>query len=360
MFQKQLNLIVLILLIINFFTACVKDKPNPPNINITSGNGSLVYVLNEGAMGMNNSGISVMNADSALINNKVFEQSNGFSLGDVANDFQQYQNRFYVVLNNSGFVRVLDTANVKEVGRINGLSFPRRFLGINANKAYVSHLYRPYISVVDLSTQQIIKTIPSNYPNTEDMVAYKQYVYVSNWDTASPYLYKINTLNDSVEATINLQVRAPHSMVMAGEQLWVLAGNPYKGTPSHLVCIDANTDTLLKTMAFPAQADPIRLTCNKAGDTLYFLMVNYNGGSNWNGLYKMPTTAQQLPTLAWIPAPTGTYYWAYGIHPSNGRVFLSDPKGFTQQSTLEIRSAQGQLLHQVRGGIGANHFYFKP
>lgn len=350
----------LLLLIVNSLASCVKDKPNPPNNGIPPQKGTKVYVLNEGAMGMNNSGLSWLNADSGQINNQVFEQANGFGLGDVAQDFEYHAGRFYVVLNNSGFVRILDTANLQERGRISGVSFPRRFLGLSTGKAYVSHLYRSYVSVLDLNTQQVSKTIPTPYPNTEDMVRYQNYVYVSNWDTASPYLYKIDTQTDSLIAQIDLKVRAPHSMVLVQNKLWVLAGNPYKGKSSYLVCLDATADTVIKTLAFPPQADPIRLKSNSAGDTLYFLMVNYNGGGSLNGLYRMATSAQQIPGQAWLAAPTGSYYWAYGIHPGDGRIFLSDPKGFTQQSTLDIRSSQGDLLQRVRGGIGANLFYFTP
>ena len=359
-YKKWGLIIIANILIINIFNACVKDKPNPPPALYTPSQSGFVLLLNEGAMGMNNSSLSLLNADSMQINNTLFEQSNGFGLGDVAQDLVQIGASYYVLLNNSGFIRVLDTTNFKEKGRINGLSFPRQMVPIGSEKAYVTHMYRKYISVIDLTNQQVIKTIQTPFPNTEDAVVYQNKVYVSNWDTASPYLYKLNTEGDSIEKTIELPVRAPHSMALFGQTLWILAGNPYKGKPSYLLKFNINKDSVEQVLAFPPNADPIRLSTNATGDSLYFLMVNYNGQSNLNGLYKMSTQAANLPSQAWIPAPTGTYFWSYGIHPNTNQVFLSDPKGFTQQGSIQVHSANGTLLKTLRGGIGTNTFYFIP
>ncbi len=237
--SNSLN-ILLGILIINYFNSCVKDKPNPPPHNNTAVRSGRILLLNEGAMGMNNSSLSLMDADSLQINNTVFEQSNGFGLGDVAQQLVQINASYYVVLNNSGIIRELDTASLKEKGRISGLSFPRQMVQAGANKAFVTHLYRNYISVVDLNTRQMTKTIPTPYPNTEAAVVYQNKVYVSNWDTASPYIYKLNTEGDSIEKTITLPVRAPHSMALQGNTLWVLAGNPYKSKASYLLKINVN------------------------------------------------------------------------------------------------------------------------
>ncbi|MBU3677902.1 MAG: hypothetical protein FGM54_12085, partial [Chitinophagaceae bacterium] len=84
-------------LIINYFNSCIKDKPNPsPHHNTPLGSGRIL-LLNEGAMGMNNSSLSLIDVDSLQINNSIFEQNNGFGLGDVAQHLVQVGNSYYVV-----------------------------------------------------------------------------------------------------------------------------------------------------------------------------------------------------------------------------------------------------------------------
>ncbi|MGI9192061.1 MAG: hypothetical protein ACR2IL_08050, partial [Chitinophagaceae bacterium] len=145
-----------------------------------------------------------------------------------------------------------------------------------------------------------------------------------------------------------------------GNTLWVLAGNPYKGKSSYLLKINANQDLVQQVYSFPPNADPIKINTNATGDSLYFLMVNYGGTPSMNGLYRMSVNELNLPTQAWIPAPGGTYFWGYGIHPKTGAVYLSDPKGFTQQGSILKYNSQGQYQQTLRGGIGTNTFYFIP
>jgi hypothetical protein len=142
-------------------------------------------------------------------------------------------------------------------------------------------------------------------------------------------------------------------------KIWVLSGNKYKGKSSYLTCIDPVTDEILRTFQFSADADPIRLSLNHSADTLYFINVNYNGQSAVNGLFRMSVNAHAMPSLPFIAAPFNTYFWAYAIHPTTHHLFLSDPKGFTQSSTIYEYNMDGEILHTYQSGIGSNQFLFR-
>ena len=342
------------------FLACVKDKPNPDTKSnaITSNKG--IVILNEGAYGINNADISFLDLDKRIISNNLYKQQNNKSLGDVAQSITKINGNYFVAVNNSNKVLVLDTANFQLHTTIANVNFPRYILQVSPSKAYISSLYYPQIQVLDLTTYQVTKTITLDHINTEQMTLVNGFVYCTNWDTASNVIYKINPNTDELVSKIPISGRASHSLALdKHNKLWVMSGNKYKNKPSFLSCIDPTTDTEIKTFAFPSQADPFRLICNTTRDTLYFIQVNYNGGNLYNGVYRMAIDATALPENAFIPALLNSYYWALAIDSNTQHLYLSDPKGFAQQSTISEFNPQGQLIQQFQAGIGANTFLFR-
>lgn len=352
--------ILFLLLCCVYLQACVKDKPNPgkrPNA-ITSNKG--IVILNEGAYGINNADISFLDLDKRIISNNLYKQQNNKSLGDVAQSITMINGNYFVTVNNSNKVLVLDTANFQLHTTIANVNFPRYILQVSPSKAYVSSLYYPQIKVLDLTTHQVTKTISVDHINTEQMTLVNGFVYCTSWDTASNVIYKINPNTDELVSKIPISGRASHSLALdKHNKLWVMSGNKYKNKPSYLSCIDPRTDTVIKTFAFPNQADPFRLTFNATRDTMYFIQVNYNGGSLYNGVYRMPIEANALPTNAFIPALLNSYYWALSIDSNSHHIYVSDPKGFAQQSTISEFNTKGQLIQQFQAGIGANTFLFR-
>jgi DNA-binding beta-propeller fold protein YncE len=340
------------------FFACVKDKPNIDKPQeIASGNKSIV-ILNEGSYGLNNADISFLDKEKNIISNQLFSTKNGKYLGDVAQSITLINGSYYVAVNNSSKIVIIDTATFIEKSTITNIHFPRYILPVSNTKAYVSSLYYPEISVLDLTTNKVTKTITTDYINTEQMIMSNGFVYCCNWDTSSNLLYKINPFTDSIIEKISLPGRASHHIVVdKDENIWVLSGNKYKNKKSYLTCI--HHDTVLKTFAFPIDADALRLDINATKDTMYYLLVNYNGGNTYNGLYKMSIYDFNLPSNAFIAAQTNTYFWGLGLDYITGHIFLADPKGFSQQSTIIEYNSLGEKINQYQAGIGANSFLFR-
>ncbi len=142
------------------------------------------------------------------------------------------------------------------------------------------------------------------------------------------------------------------------QRLWILSGNTYKNKSACLTRINTQTRLVEQTLYFDAKDDPIRLTMNSTKDTLYFINVNYNGSSH-NGVYRLSIYTNTLPSTPWITAPANTYFWAMGFNPRDGHLFLSDPKGFTQSSTVYEYTADAVLLRSYATGIGSNQFLFR-
>jgi hypothetical protein len=101
----------IILCVTSLLASCVKDKPNPDTKSFPTNLSHGVVVLNEGSFGNNNSDISYINLENQIVSNSLFKIVNGHSLGDVAQFITLINGTYYVCINNSNKIVVLDTAD---------------------------------------------------------------------------------------------------------------------------------------------------------------------------------------------------------------------------------------------------------
>ena len=351
--------LILGLLTFCFFSSCVKDKPNPVNGTPPSLQHRGMLVVNEGSFGNNNGELSFLDFQTNLFYNNLFYQFNQHSLGDVVQSICKKDSELFVLVNNSNKIEVLDAKTFKSKATINTILSPRYMTMVDTNKAYVSCMYHPYIYVINTTTHQLVKTITVDVANTEKMLYNNGYCYVTNWDTSSSWLYEINTNNDQIEKKINLGCRASHDIVQdKNGWLWILSGNKYKNTGSVLTNYDPATQQIIHQYHFDSAQDPFRLITNAGKDTLYYINVNYDGSSVNNGLYRMAISDTLLPQQAFIQASGGSYFWGIGLDTLTQHLFIADPKGFTQQSTIYEYDKSAQFIQLYKAGIGSNGFLF--
>lgn len=351
------NIIGIFSLVIIFFS-CKKDKPSAANTNIPKDSTDRVLVICEGSLGNGNSSLSVYQPKKDSLFNDVYKNANGQALGDVFQSLNKINNQYFLCINNSDKIVVLDAENWKQKAIIN-IPKPRYLLDIGNQKAYVGSLFNNKIYVVNTQTYSLEKEIIMPYQNTEGMLLRNGIVYACCWDTACNKLYAINTLTHSISDSIMLLGNAAQSVLIDKEnQLWVMGGNVYKNKLAHLNRIDLVTNKVSQSFLFSKNVEAIKPIFNKAADTLYFLEVNYTGAVQHNGVYRMSIMDKNLPATAFIPCQANQYFWALGIHPNDGEIYLGDPKGFVQKSTVHIYNQQAQLKNQFNVGLGVGSFYF--
>lgn len=360
--KRSANMINRLLIIFSawgFLSACVKDKPYPVAHELPNATHRGMLLCNEGSYGNNNGELAFLDLETHTLYNDLFRTANAKSLGDIVQSVSLVNGLYYVVVNHSNKIVIVDPVTFKERGSILVQS-PRFITQVAADKAYISCLYFPRIYVLDLNTNSITRTIATDYPNTEQMRCRNGACYVTNWDTASKLLYKVDISTDSIIKRITLPGKASHGLAVDKEnKWWILSGNKYKNTPSFLSRFDPEHDTVLNALAFPPAHDPFRLTMHPSGDTIYYINVDYNGSSTSNGLYKLGIHETSLPSAPFIAAQTNSYFYALAIDSISAHIFLSDPKGFTQQSTLYEYGAGGSLIRQYQSGIGTNQLIAK-
>lgn len=337
--------------------ACVKDKP-AASAPASTASGSKVYVVCEGNFGNGDASLYAWNTTSLTVSGDLYSQANGAPLGDVFQSMQRIGNKYYLCINNSDRIVVLDTGTLHQSSVIS-VPKPRYMLQVSATKAYVSSLFTNRVFVIDLPTAQVTDTITLTYSNTEGMCMANGYAWVCMWDTAGHYIAKLDAGSNTVAAYVPLPGYAPQEAVLDKEQMmWVLAGNKTKGRVATLTRLDPSTGSVLKSFTFPSTADPLKPVMNGARDSLYFIEVNYNGGSTDNGIYRMSIYDAALPATPFVSGGLYQYFWALGIEPGTGNIYVGDPKNFVQKGSVSIYRPDGALLHTFACGVGPGHFYF--
>lgn len=357
--HRQIFQNIISLLCLGFvFFSCKKDKPNAVNTSLPKDSSAKVLIVCEGSLGNGNATLSVYQALKDSLFNDVYKNANGQDLGDVFQSINKINNQYFLCINNSDKIVVLDANNWKQKANINILK-PRYILDIGNNKAYVGSLFNNKIYVLNTQTYTIEKEIIMPYQNTEGMILKNGIAYACCWDTACNKLYAINVITHSISDSIVLKGNAPQSMVIDKEnQLWVMGGNVYKNKNAHLNRIDLSTQKVSQFFLFDKGVEALKPTLNLKADTLYFLEVNYGGSAPHNGVYRMSVSDKKLPSTAFIPCQTNQYFWALGINPNDGHLYIGDPKGFVQKSSVYIYNQQAQLKSQFNVGLGVGSFYF--
>lgn len=320
------------------------------------------YVLTvcEGSLGNGNSSLSAFPASyDGDVREDIYREINGQSLGDIFQSMTLIGDRYFLCINNSDRIIVLNKNTLKREGVII-VSKPRYILPISNDRAYVSTLFSKKIYIINPGSLQVLDSVTLPHNNPEGMLLQDGSAYVCAWDTASQVIYKLNTATNQVAQTIPIAGRAPQEVVVDKQgMLWVLSGNVSSGKTAAFTRINPANGQTVASYTFPAGADPIRPVFNAAKDTLYFLEVNYNGGTQYNGVFRMPITATSLPVTPFVAAQQYQYFWALGIDPKTNLIYIGDPKGFIQRGSVLVYNPAGEKQREVKVGVGPGHFYFE-
>jgi YVTN family beta-propeller protein len=337
--------------------SCVKDKPPAINLPAHADSGN-VYIVCEGNYGNGDATLYVYQPQKDSVYGDLYNAMNHQPLGDVFQSMTAIGNNLYLCINNSDKIVVLDKSTWQQQATIN-VARPRYVLPVSNTKAYVSTLFSNRVYVINPATNQVTDTLHLPAQNPEGMLFSNGYAYVCTWDTADNHIYKIDPATNAIAQTITIGGYAAQEIAVDREgMLWVLSGDQPEGKPAALTRIDPATGEILKTLPFTANADPVRLVFNNTKDTLYFIEADYNGGTANNGVYRMAINSNAIPTQPFIAAQANQYFWALGISPANGNIFVGDPKGFVQKGVVNIYQANGTLIKQFKTGLGPGHFYF--
>ena len=170
--------------------------------------GAGLFITNEGNFQYGNATLSYYDPATKQVHNEIFFRANGMKLGDVAQSMTIYDNKGWVVVNNSHVIFAIDLNTFKEVGRIENLTSPRYIHFLSDEKAYVTQLWDNRIFIINPKKYEItgyiqVPDMTMESGSTEQMVQYGKYVYCNCWSYQNR-LIKIATEADLVVAEVKV------------------------------------------------------------------------------------------------------------------------------------------------------------
>ena len=310
-----------------------------------------LFIVNEGNFMYGNATLSFYNPDTKEVQNDLFFNVNGLPLGDVAQSMYLFNNKGYIVVNNSGRIYIIDIQTGKYTGKITGLVSPRYIHFISEQKAYITDLYASAITVFDPTTNQITGSIPTvGHASTENMIQYGNILYVSCW-SADQTILMINTENDQIIGTITTAIQPSAMQIDKNNKLWVICdGGLSNNKKPALQQINLINNTIEKSFSFTASDKPVKLRIDKTKSTLFFI----NGG-----VFRMAIDAAELPSSPIIQS-TGLPFYGLGVDPKTDELYVSDAIDYLQKGVIYRLNFSGEVIDTFKTGIIPGHFCFKP
>lgn len=340
-----LNKLISIVLLCVLAQAC--DEPDEQKELPDPGVNYDVIILNEGNFRSANASVDLYSSSSNQRISKVFQNTNGSRpLGDVAQSMIQYNDKYYIVVNNSSKIEVLNASDFKSIGQIKGMNSPRYILPIGNGMAYVSDLYEDKLYKVDLENFVVIGQL--EYSGwIEEMVKVKQYAFLCNRDSNQVMVLDIQ--KDSLIKKIKTNAN-PNSIVLDKNQdIWVsCSGNNISKTALHQ--IDADSLNIIRTISSDDFSEHItELEVNATKDRLYYLN---------NGVFEISIMDTVLAASPLIPQNDKLFY-AIGVHPTSNEIYVCDAIDYVQSGIVFRYSTTGQEIANFRTGIIPGFFFFR-
>jgi YVTN family beta-propeller protein len=339
-------------------SACHKKKTEPlpvdPLANYNNGIG--VFIVHEGGYGHNNSSVSFFNKNNnTMINNLYGIANSNSSLGDVIQSMTIYNNKAYIVVNNSQKIEIVGVGDFKHQTTLTGLSSPRYLYVVDTSKAYFSDWTSNSIKILHLSSNTVTGIIQAG-AGPEQMLKVGNSVYVTNvggfGDDSTVFVIDANT--NLVTDTIITAMKPTAMKLDKNGKLWILcsgsSGLSYTvttdDTPAKLVMVDPSNNTVIKSIVIGNLGDhPYRLAMNKTNDILYY---------ESSGIFKFGITDLTAPTIAFISKS----FYGIDVDSNTDIIYGADAKDFTVKGEIYRYNSTGVLIDSYTVGVAPSGFVF--
>lgn len=280
--KKIIKSILFTVACVSTFSSCDQKEVTLTNPEISTG----VYVLNQGAFGINNAGMSYYDLTTSTATSDVFTVKNNRGLGDTGQDMIKYGSKIYIAVSKSSLIEILDAKtgiSMKTIPMLNALSQPSspRSLASYNGKVYIS-LYDGHVARLDTSTLTIEKTIQVG-SNPEGITIANNKIYVANSGGMSAVPDSTISVIDLATFTELRKIKVVIDPVVlksdAYGDLYVISMGNYSTIPYSFQRVEAAT-----TEKVTAIADVKAYNLTIDGDNAY--IYNYEYDANYNVVNK--------------------------------------------------------------------------
>ncbi|MFT5748017.1 MAG: DNA-binding beta-propeller fold protein YncE [Saprospiraceae bacterium] len=321
-----------------------------------------VFVINEGNFQNGAGTVSFIGENDTESTNFVYEGANCDDiLGSVVQSISEIDDEFYVVVNNSHKVVVVNN-KMNKIGQVDELRFPRYLLKVDDNTAYITQWtneVKGSVAVVNLTNLEIEQRIPAG-TGPEGLIAYQGKIYVANGggleeEFGDSTVSIINPMTHEVEKTLQVGNNPNGFQIDKNGDLWVSCfGFQNSVIPNDLLNKNGSMARIKEeTVQEIIEFDNLginRLQINTNRDQLYFLY----GGNPFAPIYTFDVDTKLLSTNPFI----NVLAYGLGVHPATGHIFVADAKSFVETGEVLEYDENGVLLQSFFTSIGPNGFLF--
>jgi YVTN family beta-propeller protein len=294
-----------------------------------------------------NASVGLYNTISEEYKSNLFGNNNAIPLGDVLQSITEVNDEYWIVMNNSGKIYVVDQTSFKVKHEITGFTSPRYVqVTTDGKKAFVTDLYSDEISVVSTSNYKVSNTIPLD-GWSEQMVYVDGHIWVANRE--KPYVFLIDPVKETVVDSIKIGNNTSSLIQLHTLEVAALSEGKLNSSDSTKIFkLDPKARQVIDVLTFPKEIKPIHLVQEPETHEIYTLhegvyAIKYHDFSNNSKVLDLP----------------GTHLYGIGIDPANRNVFLSNAKDFVERSEVSVYSKDFSLKQQFEAGVICNGFVFK-
>lgn len=331
-----------------------------------------MYLLNEGNMGSNKCTLDFYDSTTGKYHRNIYAERNPSvvkELGDVGNDLQIYGDKLYAVINCSNFIEVMDVETAQHLGQIDVVNC--RYITFSNGKAYVSSYAGPVgidpnarpgkVVEVDTTNLAITREVVVGY-QPEEMVIKDGKLYVANsggyrFPDYDRTVSVIDLKTFQVIKTIDVAINLHHMKLERYGRIYVSSRGDYYGTGSNVFVIDTQTDCVTGSLGIAASEMCL------SGDSIYMTSVEWSYVTESNTItYALYDVKQNKMvsrnfitdgTEAEIAIPYGVT-----VNPETKEIFVTDAKSYVVPGYLYCFSPEGKKRWKVRAGDIPAHFAF--
>jgi YVTN family beta-propeller protein len=329
------------------FLSCKKEEVGPqcPScVEEVVPSTSNILIGCEGNFGWGNASITLYDPSQNEVTQQLFQNVNGFAPGDVLQSFCQWEDKLYIILNNSGKIEVIDTASYAYQTTITGLNSPR-YMVTKGTSGYVSDLYSNGISVLDLTSNQVVDTIDVGRWS-EHLLIDGNLLYIGCPDTNWVLKYDLNAAVYSDTIVVS---KSPSGIQQTSNgDIWILSSGGYNEALPQLDTYDGSS--IIQTLTFGSISEsPSQLQYNANSNRLFYLN---------NGVCVQSPGDANL-TSSPVISTNGSIFYGLGIDPNNTDVYVTDAVDYVQQGQVFRFDSTYQPIDTFSTGIIPQAIWFK-
>ena len=336
MLYKPVRKFIYILLVLSSCFSCQNDGAyfGPVYTEIdTVGNVNFeksIIIGCEGNFQYSNASLSIIDLDRSEVQNNLYRNANDRSIGDVLQSIQMQGDSLFVVMNNSGSVKILNSKTFEEIDSFDGFVSPRQIQFVGQNEFYVTDLYSNKLIRFNYRTKQIVSEIETEGWQ-EEMILSDDKLFISNIEKE-----RIDVLNLSSNKIVDSLMLSfkPTFIRRLSKSEFITAG------------LDINEQAFLAKISMVSYSvDEYKMSTSLVGIDVY------NGEIYWCNAKSILKVDAENSISVKVQDFSITTPYSFKIHPNEGYCVITDATDYISNGSVLVYRLGGQKIGKFEVGI---------